>query len=234
MKNKIKISALVLGAMSLVNVNAQKLDKFTADIGKKVIMGKEIRIPYTDVISYYGFIKPEAKPDEEKNGKKYYYLYVWIPAVAPEIGVRMISPVPDKMKTSESDIVSTVYTENASDKTNYFDTWISFEKAQGVTSLSDAATKGTSANWVIIDQNDDSGEMPSQPSGSKYNSLMRMTSEASNPLKALTVGLYRIGFTTFKVGDVKGSFLAQIGSPVALPGVKIANTLEGLNTESKK
>ena len=56
-------------------------------------MGKEIRVPYSDVISYYGYIKPGAKPDEERGGKKYYYLYVWIPAVAPELGIRMVSPV---------------------------------------------------------------------------------------------------------------------------------------------
>ena len=57
---------------------------------------------------------------------------------------------------------------------------------------------------------------------------MRMTSEVSDPLKALTVGLYRIGFTTFKTGEVKGSFLAQIGAPVKIPGIVVASTLEEL------
>ena len=47
-------------------------------------MGKEIRIPYTDIISYYGYIKPGTAPDETRGGKNYYYLYLWIPAVAPE------------------------------------------------------------------------------------------------------------------------------------------------------
>lgn len=87
-------------------------------------------------------------------------------------------------------------------------------------------SKGASAKWNVIDQNDDSGEMPAQPSGSKYNSLMRITSEVSNPLKALTAGLYRIGFTTYKKGEVQGSFMAEIGAPIKLPGVKISKTLE--------
>jgi hypothetical protein len=47
-------------------------------------------------------------------------------------------------------------------------------------------------------------------------------------LKALSVGLYRVGFTTFKRGEVKGTFLAQIGSPVKLPGVIITRDIEEL------
>jgi hypothetical protein len=57
---------------------------------------------------------------------------------------------------------------------------------------------------------------------------MRITSNVSDPLKSLVAGVYRIGFTTYKVGDVNGSFLAQIGSPIKLPGVKIAQTIDEL------
>jgi hypothetical protein len=42
------------------------------------------------------------------------------------------------------------------------------------------------------------------------------------------MGLYRIGFTTYKRGEVQGSFLAQVGSPIKLPGVKMSNTLDGI------
>ncbi|WP_369807456.1 LipL32 family surface lipoprotein [Tenacibaculum finnmarkense] len=28
-----------------------------------------------------------------KMEKKFYYLYLWIPAVSPELGIRMVSPV---------------------------------------------------------------------------------------------------------------------------------------------
>ncbi|OHD14925.1 MAG: hypothetical protein A2Z96_00950 [Spirochaetes bacterium GWB1_48_6] len=70
--------------------------------------------------------------------------------------------------------------------------------------------------------------MPAQPSGSKYNSVLRVVSEPSDPLKALVRGLYRIGFTTYKVGEVQGTFLAQIGAPIKIPGVQVSKTLEGL------
>jgi len=56
--------------------------------------------------------------------------------------------------------------------------------------------------------------------------LMRITSDASNPTKSLVAGLYRIGFTTYKVGEVNGGFLAQIGAPVKLPGVIVAESLD--------
>ncbi|MCW3126323.1 MAG: hypothetical protein JWO03_1981 [Bacteroidetes bacterium] len=227
------ITTALLGFVVLSTASAQKLDKFGADMGKKSVMGKEIRIPYNSLTSYYGFIKPGAAPDETRSGKKYYYLYIWIPAVAPELGIRMVSPAPDGMSPTAKDFVSADYTANASDKKSFFDTWVSLEKAEGVLTSADIA-KGKGAKWNSFGQNDDSGELPAQPSGSKYNSLMRITSEPSNPLKALTVGLYRIGFTTYKTGEVQGSFVAQIGAPVDLPGVAVASTVDDLAKAVKK
>lgn len=225
MKKQVVALLLCLGTLSVAN--AQKLDKFGADLAKKSVMGKELRVPYTDLTSYFGYIKPGSTPDEVKGGKKMYYLYVWIPIAAPEIGIRMISPVPDSSKPSGTDYVSADYTANSSDTKNFFDTWITFERADGVLRLEDVG-KARTANWTKIESNDDSGEMPAQPSGSKYNSLMRITSDTSNPTKSLVMGLYRIGFTTYKTGEVQGSFLAQLGSPIKLPGVMVAVKLEDL------
>lgn len=219
---KKNVLAAIICLSFTVNATAQKLDKFGADLGKKSLMGKEVRVPYTDLSSYFGFVKPGTAPDEVVNGKKMYYVYVWIPVAAPEIGIRMISPVPEGTKTTEKDIVSPDYTSNTADSKSYFDTWISFERAESVLRLEDVATKAKTTKWISIEQNDDSSEMPAQPSGSKYNSLMRITSDTSNPTKSLVMGLYRIGFTTYKRGEVTGSFLAQIGAPIKLPGVQIA------------
>lgn len=232
MKNKV-LAGLICLAVG-VTVTAQKMDKFGADLAKKSLMGKEIRIPYTDLTGYFGYIKPGAKPDEIKGGKKMYYVYVWIPVAAPEIGIRMISPAPDSVKPTDKDYVTLDYTDNAADTKNFFDTWITLERAEGIMKLEDVAAKAKTARWATIETNDDSGEMPAQPSGSKYNSLMRITSDASNPTKSIVMGLYRIGFTTFKTGEVQGSFLAQIGAPVKLPGVAIAAKAENLAAAAKK
>jgi len=215
-------------AFAVSQVSAQKLGKFGADLGKKTVAGKEVRVPYTHNVGYFGYVKPGAQPDETRDGKKFYYVYIWVPAAAPELGIRMISPVPAGMKPGKTDIVTQDYTDNASDTKNYFDTWITLEKAEGVMSASDIKTKGKTAKWNSFGSDDDSGELPAQPSGSKYNSLMRITSEVSNPLKALTVGLYRVGFTTYKKGEVQGSFVAQIGAPIKLPGVQLDKNLDEL------
>ncbi|RPI12938.1 MAG: hypothetical protein EHM58_19410 [Ignavibacteriae bacterium] len=207
---------------------AQELPTFEADLGKQEAFGVEVRVPYTDVISFYGYIKPGATPDEEKGGKKYYYLYVWIPVASPEIGLRMVSPVPKKMKPGKEDFVMEDYTANSTDTKSYFDTWISFERADNVISYEDIVTNGKTAGWLNYGQNDDNSELPKQPSGNKYNSQMRISTEVSNPAKALVIGLYRIGFTTYKTGEVQGSFIAQIGSVVEIPGVKVARDLESL------
>ncbi len=211
-----------------MSATAQKLDKFGADLAKKSVMGKEIRVPYTDMTSYFGFIKPGSKPDEVKNGKKMYYIYVWIPVAAPEIGIRMISPVPENNKPTDKDYISPDFTANAADTKSFFDTWVTFERAEGILKIEDVAAKAKTAKWTTIETNDDSSEMPAQPSGSKYNSLMRITSDTSNPTKSLVMGLYRIGFTTYKTGEVQGSFLAQLGAPIKLPGVSVAVKPEDL------
>ncbi len=223
---KLMILSIVMISMGLM---AQKgLPKFGADMGKKNVMGQEVRVPYTSLISYYGYVKPGTAADATVNEKKMYYLYIWIPVAAPEIGVRMASPIPTDMKPSGTDFFSAVYTENSAERTTYFDTWIALEKADGILKSEEISSKAASATWNMYDQNDDSGEMPKQPSGSSFNSLLRITSEVNNPLKALTVGLYRIGFTTYKTGEVQGSFVAQVGAPVDIPGIVIAQDLASL------
>ena len=122
MKKHISILSafLILGIVG----HSQKLPSFGADMGKKSIGPKEVRIPYTDMISYYGFISPGVEPDEVKDGKNFFFVYMWVPAAAPELGVRMVSPVPSGMVAGEGDFASEEYTKNASDTKSYFDTFL--------------------------------------------------------------------------------------------------------------
>ncbi|NMM48728.1 Lipl32 family lipoprotein [Marinigracilibium pacificum] len=203
--------------------NAQKLGKFGSSVEKSV-GPKTIKVPYTDVISYFGYASP-GNEDEVKDGKKFYYIYVWIPAVAPELGVRMMSPANDvKVKGA---IESEQFSANKG-SSDFFDTYITLERSSIVRVDDINAENVQNAEWVVLERNDDSSEMPKDPEGRNYNSLLRYKSEASNPAKALTVGLYRVGFTTFKRGEVKGTFLAEVAAPIKLPGVAMAKTLEGL------
>lgn len=201
-------------------IQAQKLGKFGSSVEKR-LGPKKIRVPYTDVVSYLGYAEPGSEDTIIEN-KKYTYLYVWIPIVAPELGLRMVSHHDgDKIKNP---IISKNYNQHKDTK-EYFDTYITIEKSN-ITSLSDISESTVkNARWVMLDRNDDTQEIYAQPSGSNYNSLLRYKSDEDDPLKALSVGLYRIGFTTFKRGEVKGTFLAQIGSPIKMPGVIISRDI---------
>jgi hypothetical protein len=195
------------------------LPTFGSDLGKTEMAGQEVRPPYTSVINYFGYIAPGAEPDEVVDGKKMYYLYLWVPLVAPEIGVRMLSPVKGILEPQKGDFVDPTYAANKNDA-NYFDTWVKFERCLAAVNPEDV-TKPCE-QWVTFGQNDDSSELPAQPSGSKYNSVLRLATSADDPMKALVRGMYRVGFTTYKVGEVQGTFLAQVGAPIDLPGTAIA------------
>ncbi|WP_291866023.1 Lipl32 family lipoprotein [Maribacter sp.] len=222
-KNLLALAIVLLG--SVASVNAQKLKKFGSSVEKK-IGPKTIKVPYTDVISYLGYAQPGSE-DEVKDNKKFYYIYVWVPLAAPELGVRMISPANSKVKGA---IASKNYTEN-SGSSEYFDTYITLERSDIISKDGITAENAKTAKWVTLEKNDDSSEMPKQPSGSSYNSLLRYKSEVSNPTKAIVAGLYRVGFTTYKTGEVKGTFLAQVAAPIKLPGVVMAKTIEELNAK---
>ena len=223
MKTKLILLLCAITFGSTFTATAQKLKKFGSSIEKK-IGPKTVKVPYTDVVSYLGHASVGSE-DEVRDGKKFYYIYLWVPAVAPELGVRMMSPVgKTKVKNATK---SADYEANASSK-DYFDTYITLERSDIISKDAISTEAAKSANWTTLASNDDSSEMPKQPSGSSYNSLLRYKSVASDPLKALTVGLYRIGFTTYKTGEVKGTFLAEVAAPVKLPGVVLAKTIEEL------
>ncbi|GHT53206.1 membrane protein [Spirochaetia bacterium] len=228
--------ALVFGLAGCASTGGSKggakLPAFGADLLAKsspVPGGNSIRIPYSSLISYYGYAKAGAEPDEMVEGHKTWYIYVWIPAVAPEIGVRMISPAPKGAEPQEGDFKSATWEEGKTDTEHYFDTWISLERAGNVTSPEDIAG---ASDWNRYGYNDDSSEMPKNPAGLVRNSLFRVSTDTSNPLKALVRGLYRVGFSTYKAGEVEGTFLAQIGAPIDLPGV-VVGTLEEVQAAAK-
>lgn len=217
MKTCVAVIALALCATT---VQAQKLKAFGSS--KEVKAGPITKkVPYTDVNSYLGYAAPNTE-DEIVDGKKFYYIYVWVPAVAPELGVRMMSPVTKKTKV-KNPIIGAGYEENAGSDA-FFDTYITLERSDVVTKAGMANMDA--ANWWTLAKNDDSSEMPKQPSKRAYNSLLRYKTNTGDPKGAITRGLYRVGFTTYKKGEVNGTFLAQIAAPIKLPGVIVAKTPE--------
>lgn len=222
-----RLLSLFTALFFVTNVFSQ-LGTFNSELLEKKILRKTIKLPYLEKNNYYGYINPDKSPDEIRDGKSYFYLYVWIPVAIPEIGIRMVSPIPSKMNPKKDDFISETFKLNSSERVKYFDTWISLDKAKNVISKESAVIDFDSHQWNQISYNDDSSELPSQPSGNKYNSLLRKVSNINDPLNSLTVGLYRIGFTTYKRGIVEGSFIAQIGTTIKIPGVMIVEDINDL------
>jgi len=227
---KLLFSACFLASiLMVVSVNAQGPAGKFGSLTEKKMGPKTIKVPYTEVITYLGYAAPDTE-DAVVDGKKFYYIYMYIPAVAPEIGVRMMSPAGSVGKI-KNPIKSSDFDSNSS-SSDCFDTYITLERSDILTvNASTTAENAANAKWIVLAKNDDSSEMPKNCNGSSYNSLLRYKSDAGDPQKALTKGLYRIGFTTYKKGEVKGTFNAQVGAPIKLPGVAMAKTIDELKKQ---
>jgi hypothetical protein len=189
---------LAASLITCMNCDAQRLDRF----------GKANRISYDRIATYFGYADSLSKPDEVRNDTGYYHMYFWLNDSVSELGVRMISPVPEVVMPDRGDLVSENYYENEKDKVNYFDPWISLERSNEISILSDVA-KTKTETWIPLAFNDDSAELFKQPSGNAYNSLLR--------IRSATAGLYRIRFTSYKKGKVRGSYLIQVGATKKMP-----------------
>lgn len=186
------------------------------------VAGVEARLPYANYTNYYGYVDQGTAPQGKYKGKDAYYLYAWVPAAVDEIGVSMVSPAAST--PSDSDFVNELFSDlHESNPNTFFDTYIVLDRLD---ILDSAKIKKGGKSLQTLTYNDDSSELPANPGGQSYNSLLRQVSEVSNPTKALVRGVYRISFTSFR-GDVEGSFEATVGTNV--PGVKIAASLEELH-----
>ncbi|WP_052380215.1 MULTISPECIES: LipL32 family surface lipoprotein [unclassified Pseudoalteromonas] len=182
----------------------------------------KVNLPYVKYEKYFGYVDTNIKPDGEYKNKDAYYLYLWVPAAIDELGVSMVSPAKDK--PGKKDFVHSIFKKSMKkDKKAYFDTYLVLDKLD----ISDPKKIKNGGKVVkTLKTNDDSSELPKNPGGNKYNSILRHESKISSPTESLVRGVYRVSFTSFR-GKVNGSYMATIGSNI--PGVKVASSLEKLN-----
>jgi len=182
----------------------------------------KVNLPYVKYEKYFGYVDTNVKPEGKYKDKDAYYLYLWVPAAIDELGVSMVSPAKDK--PGKKDFVHPVFKKGMKkDKKAFFDTYLVLDKLD----ISDPK-KIVNGGKVIktLKTNDDSSELPKNPGGKKYNSILRHQSKVSSPTESLVRGVYRISFTSFR-GKVNGSYMATIGSNI--PGIKVANSLDKLS-----
>ncbi len=195
---------------------------------KKIRKGPiEVSAPYAKYSKYFGYVDSSVKPDGQYKSKDAYYLYVWVPAAADEIGISMVSPA--KGKPKKKDFYHDKFKAGMKkDKKAFFDTYIVLDRMNVVDAKK---IKNGGSVLATLQYDDDSRELPKNPSGRYYNSLLRHVSEVRSPTKAIVRGLYRISFTSFR-GNVSGSYLATVGTNV--PGILIADNLADLHALANK
>lgn len=229
-------SILIASAFTLASFTATagfSLNKLTSGDGLPTLTSSvtkgfgfaKVAAPYANSVNYFGYIDKSSAPDEKIKGKSAYYIYVWVPAALDELGVRMISPVGDLAKPEKADFVQDNYTKkNKSDPDKWFDTWLRVER---MSIIDPKNIKNAKKSLQVLGNNDDGDDTYEEERHAKYNSLVRIQTKLNSPTKALIRGLYRIALTTYKTGEVEGSFVATIGANV--PGIKIATSLEELD-----
>lgn len=189
----------------------------------KTVSGKEVKASYSNVVNYFGYVSQDMKPGGKYKGRNAYYLYVWVPAAIDELGTAVYSPC--DITPGSGDFVHPEFKKNFSaDSRTFFDTFIALDRM--VIIDPDKIKSGTGAVVMPLEINDDTSEIPANPGGQSYNSIIRAISNRKNPTKTLVKSVYRLTLTSLK-GSVKGSYLCQIGTNV--PGVKIAASLEELD-----
>ncbi|MDQ3262427.1 MAG: Lipl32 family lipoprotein [Myxococcota bacterium] len=179
--------------------------------------------PYDGLVSYYGYIAPGTQPDETRQNRPVHYVYLWLPNAAPELGLRVVSPTKDLPAAEGMAIKQPGYSANADGK-EFFDPWVLLERCTTISNPAEVAQ--TCASWTKLGENDDSNELPEQPSGRKTNALLRVSSSSGD--KAIERGLYRIGLGTAKKGEVSGTYLLQLGASGNLSGAVLAKTTNEL------
>ncbi len=201
---------------------SQRLDLFGAENGKYLRNGVERRIAYAGIISWFDYAEKDSISNDSLNGQPVHFLYFYLPDSTSELGIRLISPVPEKVFPEGGDFATEIFWKNKNKKESYFDPEIILQQAIGINFPLDSSLKENEIVWIDLGKNDNSEELIPQPNGLRNNSLVRVLK--SNSLK-LDRGLYRIAFKSAKNKAIQGSYIIQIGALVPLKGMKIFTTL---------
>lgn len=190
-------------------VSGQRLDPFLSK--SYVALNGEAResLPYEKPVRYFDYIKHEYPPAITDSQVVSYYLYFTLPEKVNELGIRLLSPVPELTSPNSGDIETESYMAlNLAAKSNWFDAGIILEYGE----ISD---ENRFKVIYHLGENHQSHEVPPQPNGKHHNALYRLVRED------LPSGTYRITLvierkepTTFPTG----SYLLEIGT---VPAVKI-------------
>jgi hypothetical protein len=193
--------------------NAQRLSPFGSETNKREYGERVSRSPYDASLSYFECIDSGSTFVMHENEKKFYTLYFFIDDTLTEVGVRVLSPVPELTSPNKGHFATEEF-YNSKNRKKGFNTFVSLTKAGTINSRSDLSFIKKEPDWFLIGQNDDSKEMDNPE-----NSLFRVINGKNNI--HLSPGLYRIRISSSEKDNANliGSFLLQLG---AIPGAPLS------------
>jgi hypothetical protein len=214
---KIFISLLLLAVTGIYDSQGQRLSPFLSATLNAEEPGGE-QVPFENTISYFDYIDFQSKPDTILEGKSVYYRYFILPSDLTEIGIRLISPVPELFFANRGDIESETFQSLSKEKrTEWFDSAIKIEY------LSPETGKN-----IILDtlrsQNSCSKDVPFLPDGKYGNPQIRLIDPK------IPGGIYRVSVIVEKQPKAfsGGSIALQIGTVPGIKGIRISTSKENL------
>ncbi|MFN0190318.1 MAG: LipL32 family surface lipoprotein [Bacteroidia bacterium] len=184
--------------------NAQRLAPFGSETNKREYGERINRSPYDASVSYFECIDSVNSFVVKENEKAFYTLYFFIDDTLTELGIRVLSPLPELTSPNKGHFA----TENfytSKNKSKGFNSFLSISKADGLEKRNELLNYKAEPTWKLMGENDDSKEMENQE-----NSLIRLINGKNNVF--LWPGLYRIQISTSEKKELIGSFLLQTGT----------------------
>jgi hypothetical protein len=197
---------------------AQRLSPFESVTLNMQQNQEERQIPYEKTVSFFGYISDSCHADSDAyEDKPVYYHYFFCPAMLSELGIRLISPVPELFFADRGDIESEEFiSKNQSEKATWFDAAIRLEKI-------DINTTDQSESGKIIAINYKSKDVPGLPNGKSENPLIRIINDT------VSEGFYRIAVINEISEQTRtGSYVIQIGTVPGMRGIRISRILKDI------
>ena len=198
-------------------LNAQRLDRFAMS---KFAAGGQKGIAYPMQKSFFAKLPTDTIPSYIRGDTTFYFIYLWLPERVKELGLQLVSPVPQNASANKGDYQVEDYHDSLKKARNYFDPLLIAVRVLNINSPEEIFIKGNNISLRLMGRNDNSPEAVAQPSMMKKNSLLRIGVSESDTAYA-PAGLYTISFASTDNKKPEGTFVLQVGVTEVVPGLKL-------------
>jgi hypothetical protein len=183
---------------------AQRLEPFGSGGNKKTGMNAR-SIPYENTLFYFECINDNNDFLVKDGKKEAYVMYFFLEDSLQEIGLRVLSPIPELVSPNRGHIVTANYLDSCDYKEKGFDPVLKISRSKKQFSRTELSQLETKPEFILLGENDNNDEM-----NVKENALIRLQSNADS--LNLSPGLYSISISSATKNPMRGNFLLQIGT----------------------